>query len=282
MQTIREVLMTTQTQTHSLVATYDSHPGAEGAIKALQRGGIDMKQLSIIGKDFHTEEHALGYYTSGDRVKFWGGRGALWGSLWGILVGGAFFFIPAVGPLVVMGPLSGWFLGALEGAAIGGAAGALGAALTNMGIPNESVIKYDLDVRAGKFLVIAHGDAELVEKARSILGTTGAAQLTLHGNPWETPGKNGDRQEYVSRANILKLLSDEEVARVSNAEGVPTLDKGDEFLDLQQLGLGVQHMNGSIPDMGHVLPRKSVHHQTWNKILAQLAADHKEMVEARA
>ena len=44
-----------------------------------------MKKLSIVARDFHTEEHALGFYTSGDRVKFWGGRGAFWGSLWGML-----------------------------------------------------------------------------------------------------------------------------------------------------------------------------------------------------
>ena len=64
-----------------------------------------MKHLSIVGKDFHTEEHALGFYTAGDRIKFWGGRGAFWGTLWGMLFGSAFFVIPVHGPIVVMGPL---------------------------------------------------------------------------------------------------------------------------------------------------------------------------------
>ncbi|MFM2418664.1 MAG: hypothetical protein RL385_3387, partial [Pseudomonadota bacterium] len=96
---------------HAVVAIYDTHTGAEAAIRALQQSGVDMKQLSIVGKDFQTEEHALGYYTAGDRMKFWGGRGAFWGSLWGMLFGGAFFLIPAVGPLVVMGPLVGWLVG---------------------------------------------------------------------------------------------------------------------------------------------------------------------------
>jgi hypothetical protein len=39
------------------VAIYDSHEKAERAVKTLQRGGFDMKKLSIIGKDYHTEEH---------------------------------------------------------------------------------------------------------------------------------------------------------------------------------------------------------------------------------
>ena len=92
--------MTASTQEHSIVAIYDSHTGAEAALKELQKAGLDMKRLSIIGKDFHTEEHALGFYTSGDRMKFWGQNGAFWGSLWGILFGSAFFVLPGVGRLV--------------------------------------------------------------------------------------------------------------------------------------------------------------------------------------
>jgi uncharacterized membrane protein len=165
---------------HSVVAIYDTHTGAEAAIRALQLSGVDMKQLSIVGKDFQTEEHALGFYTSGDRMKFWGGRGAFWGSLWGMLFGGAFFLIPAVGPLVVMGPLVGWLIGALEGAAVGGAAGVLAAALTSVGIPKDSVVKYELAVKAGKFLVLARGSSEFVARARESLRGTSPAELSAH------------------------------------------------------------------------------------------------------
>jgi uncharacterized membrane protein len=172
--------MTQDTQEHSVVAIYDTHTGAESAIKELQKAGLDMKRLSIVGKDFHTEEHALGFYTSGDRMKFWGAQGAFWGSLWGLLFGGAFFFIPAIGPLVVMGPLVGWIVGALEGATMGGAAGVLAAALTNMGIPKDSVVKYELDVKAGKFVVLAHGTAEMIDHARVVLGTTNACLVAAH------------------------------------------------------------------------------------------------------
>ena len=172
--------MTPSTQEHSVVAIYDSHTDAEAAIKALQQAGLDMKRLSIVGKDFHTEEHALGFYTSGDRMKFWGGRGMFWGTLWGMLFGSAFFVLPAIGPLVVMGPLVGWVVGALEGAAVGGATGVLAAALTSIGIPNDSVVKYELAVKAGKFIVLARGTADMIEHARAVLGKTGAWQLTAH------------------------------------------------------------------------------------------------------
>jgi uncharacterized membrane protein len=172
--------MTEPTAEHSIVATYDSHEGAERAVRALQEAGLDMKRLSIVGQNFHTEEHALGFYTSGDRMKFWGGQGAFWGGLWGMLFGGAFFFIPAVGPLMVMGPLVGWIVGALEGAVVGGSAGVLAAALSSVGLPNDSAVKYELEVKAGKFLVLARGTQDMIAHARIILGTTGAYGIESH------------------------------------------------------------------------------------------------------
>jgi hypothetical protein len=54
------------------VGLFDTHDQAEEAIKELKNSGFDMKKLSIIGKDFHTEEHVVGYYNTGDWVKFWG------------------------------------------------------------------------------------------------------------------------------------------------------------------------------------------------------------------
>ena len=30
---------------------------------------IDIKKLSIVGKEYHTEEHVVGYYNAGDRMK---------------------------------------------------------------------------------------------------------------------------------------------------------------------------------------------------------------------
>lgn len=75
-----------------------------------------MKKLSIVGKDYHTEEQVVGYYHTGDRMKYWGKLGAFWGGLWGILLGAAFFWIPGIGPLVVAGPLVYAIIGGLEGA----------------------------------------------------------------------------------------------------------------------------------------------------------------------
>jgi len=126
------------------VAIYNSHPEAEDGVKALQKSGFDMKKLSIVGKDYHTEEHVVGYYNAGDRMKYWGKMGAFWGGLWGLLLGAGFFAIPGIGPVVVAGPLVGGVVGALEGAAVVGGLSALGAGLVSIGIPKDSVLKSKL------------------------------------------------------------------------------------------------------------------------------------------
>jgi hypothetical protein len=79
-----------------------------------------------------------------------------------------------------------------------------------------------------------------------------------------------DRSAYVTRESILKLLSDDEVAKVSTAETASGLEAGDEYLDLEHLDRGVLRGGGATVPMGRVLPRKAVHPGTWTKILAQL------------
>jgi len=113
-------------ETNSVVAIYDTHSQAEEAIKSLQKSGFDMKKLSIVGKDYHSEESVTGYYNTGDRMKYWGKIGAVWGGFWGLLLGAAFFAIPGIGPVLVAGPLVAWIIGALEGAVMVGGLSAVG------------------------------------------------------------------------------------------------------------------------------------------------------------
>ena len=170
------------TKTNSVVAIYNSHTEAEEAVKELEKSGFDMKKLSIIGKDYHAEEHVVGYYNTGERVKYWGKLGAFWGGFWGLLFGSAFFFVPGIGPLVVGGPLVSWIIGALEGAVLIGGLSAVGAALYSIGIPKDSIVKYETSLKANKFLVVAHGSVEEVNKAHNILSVSTATETNVHEN----------------------------------------------------------------------------------------------------
>jgi uncharacterized membrane protein len=166
------------------VAVFDQHQDAEAAIRELQRGGFDMKKLSIVGRDYHTEEHAVGFVNAGDHVKYWGKRGAFWGMVFGILFAPAFFFIPGIGPILTGGMIGSILMGTVEGAAvgaaIGGGSGALAAALTNLGLPKDSVIRYQAALKAENFLLIANGTAVEAERAKTLLAAIGAKQIQVH------------------------------------------------------------------------------------------------------
>jgi hypothetical protein len=165
---------------NAVAGVFNTHTEAETGVKELQRAGFDMKKLSIVGKDYHTEEHVVGYYNAGDRMAVWGKQGAFWGAFWSLLFGSALFVIPGFGPIVMFGPIVGWILAALEGAAVIGGLSALGAALYSIGIPQDSIMQYETAIKSDKYLVIAHGTAGQVAQAKSILETAGATQADVH------------------------------------------------------------------------------------------------------
>jgi len=164
----------------SVVGVFNSHDEAEEAVKGLQRSGLDMKRLSIVGKDFHSEEHVVGYYNTGDRMAFWGKLGAFWGGLWGLLFGTAFLWVPGIGAVLVGGPLVAAIVGGLEGAAVVGGLSAVGAGLYSLGIPKNSVLSYESALRADKYLLIANGTAEEVARAREIMDRAKATESAIH------------------------------------------------------------------------------------------------------
>ena len=170
------------TKENAVVAIYATHTAAEEAIKELQNAGFNLKKLSIVGKDTHTEEHVVGYYNTGDRMKYWGAMGAFWGGFWGLLFGWAFFAIPGIGPVLVAGPLVAWIVSALEGAVVVGGLSAIGAGLYSIGISKDSILRYETALKSDKFLLLAHGTTEEVAKARDILGSTKAEKVDVHSS----------------------------------------------------------------------------------------------------
>ena len=167
--------------TNSVVAIYDTHQQAEHAIKELQEAGVDMKSLSIAARDTHTDEHVVGYYNAGDRMKHWGKVGAFWGGFWGLLFGSGLFFIPGLGPILVAGPLVAWIIAGLEGAAVVGGVGAIGAGLVSIGIPKDSVLKYEVALKTDKYMLVVHGTPSAIANAQDILARTEHSSCTVHG-----------------------------------------------------------------------------------------------------
>lgn len=135
-----------------------------------------MKKLSLVGKGYHTEEHPVGFYTAGDKIRSWGGAGAFWGGIWGMLLAPAVFFLPGIGLVAMAGPVVATLVGGLEGALVVGGLSALGASLTRLGVPNDQVIKYETALKVDKYLLLVNGTAEDQARARSVLAGTKAVE----------------------------------------------------------------------------------------------------------
>jgi hypothetical protein len=153
----------------SNVYVYKTHIDAENALRTLSLAGIDMKHLSVVGRGYHTEEHPLGFYTKGDRIRTWGRYGAFWGAIWGLLFTPAVFVLPGIGVLPMAGPLVAALVSALEGAVMGGGLTVLGSALLALGVHQDKVIKYEIALKADQFLLIVHGSDDEIQRAHSQL-----------------------------------------------------------------------------------------------------------------
>jgi uncharacterized membrane protein len=113
----------------------------------------------------------IGYYNAGERMKYWGKMGAFWGGLWGMLFGSAFFLIPRYEQRIV---------GALEGAVVVGSLSAVGAGLYSLGIPKDSILRYETALKTDKFVLIAPGSMDEITRAKEILHRTKPEILEHH------------------------------------------------------------------------------------------------------
>lgn len=163
----------------TLVAVFPDHAAAENALKTLAQAGFELKTLSIVGKGCHTEQDVVGFYNVGDRVTFWGSRGAFWGGLWGLFFGGLFVSAPVIGPVLILGYITSAAISAVEGAIVVGGLSALGAALYSLGIDKDSVIQYEEAIKYDEFLIMAHGSVAETSRAKAVLRTANARRVEV-------------------------------------------------------------------------------------------------------
>lgn len=164
----------------STISVFGARDQAEDAVRKVQAAGVDIKTLSIIGRGYYTEQHPVGFYTTADRMKAWGGKGAFWGAIWGVLFGAAFFWMPGFWPLLFAGPFVNILMGAVAGAVLVGGISMLAAAIASIGVPKNSIIRYETDLKADKYLLIANDAPEQVEHVRKIIQQISANESAMY------------------------------------------------------------------------------------------------------
>lgn len=187
------------TSDDAVVAVFPHHQDAEVAVRKLASDGFDMTHFSIVGKGYHIEEKVVGFYNAGDRIKLWGANGAFWGGLWSLFFGGVFLTIPVIGHIMVLGHLAAIVIAAIEGAVLVGGLSAIGAALYGIGIPKDSVIRYEEAIKADGFLVVAHGSASEMSRAKVVLAANNPTRVDLHsGLPAPAPSVHSQPADAAS------------------------------------------------------------------------------------
>jgi hypothetical protein len=77
--------------------------------------------------------------------------------------------MPGYGLVAMAGPFVTVLVSALEGAVVMGGLSAIGAALSQVGVSKNQIIKYELAIKADQFVMLIHGDAGDQDRADFIL-----------------------------------------------------------------------------------------------------------------
>lgn len=169
-----------------LISVYSNEAKAQRALEKLMDKGFPMDMISVLGRVHASGDDVLGIYhrTEGSRVEAWATQGALWGALWGLFVGATGMFIfPGLGPVLAAGPIVEAIIGALGGAAVGGAVMTGAAELTHLatamhriGIPEEKLEHLHRAIEDGRYLLLLRGSRSELQEWRGILGWTDAEE----------------------------------------------------------------------------------------------------------
>ncbi len=145
------------------IAIFSSHDEAHQGLEALMNAGVNMKNISIIGKAEIVD----------DRIKVKSNKaiiaaptiaGTAIGTTIGLLTGIGLFAIPGLGILFGAGAIIGAFAGFDAGIIAGG----ISSILVELGV-KENRIQYEEHMQEGKFLMIIEGSEKEIEMAKSKL-----------------------------------------------------------------------------------------------------------------
>jgi len=144
-----EIVMATA-QDSAVIGVFKSRTDADRAVDELIREGYSRDQIGVVAKDPDGKTRTRGASDEGNA-----GEGAAIGAATGAGVAGlvslgiSFGVIPAIGPILAVGPLAAALISAGAGAAAAGLAGAL----MGWGVPENEAKFYEGEVNSGRYLV---------------------------------------------------------------------------------------------------------------------------------
>jgi cation transport regulator ChaB len=166
-----------------VTAVFQEKQQIDDVIRRLLDRNIPRDDISVIGKNFHSETRISGFVTRRDIIlgglKQGGIFGSVFGSVLGLLTGVGVLFVPFVGTVVAAGPIGAVLLGAASGAIAGGAGAGLVSAFAALGMPEDKATIYQTRVEAGEFLVMVEVPANKSGEIQLLLESAGGQETSL-------------------------------------------------------------------------------------------------------
>jgi len=178
-------------------AIFKEQQQIDQVIRRLIDRGISRDDISVVGKNFHSETKIAGFITKKDVILGGLRQGAIFGSIFGsalaLLTGVGVLFVPFIGTLVAAGPLGAALLGAASGAIAGSAGAGLVSAFVALGIPEDKAAIYQTRIEAGEFLVAVDVPANKSGEIQLLLESAGGEEI--HTNETPLPRKRSGQLE---------------------------------------------------------------------------------------
>lgn len=151
-----------------LVAVLPDRIQAEAAYVALEKEGLPMSQVAILGKGYKSaDEYGLidPNEQAGKQAKFM----ATWLVPFGFAAGFTFSLITGLDTFAWAGQWGNHFIGGLLGAGAGGMGSVFAGGGTGLIFGGGDALPYRNRLKLGKYLIVVNGDESLTRKATTIL-----------------------------------------------------------------------------------------------------------------
>ncbi|HUW24112.1 MAG TPA: hypothetical protein VMW04_00630 [Patescibacteria group bacterium] len=173
----------------TVLGVFPDHDSADGAVKDLQAGGFETKDISVIMRGPKEGEIVTkkpktslikGVVTDAGQGA---GTGAIIGGLAGLLIGIVAIAVPGFGFLLFAGPLAEALgLGTavattLTGVLAGAAGGGLIGAFTGLGVPGKEAAQYAERLQAGAVIIGVTIKPEQETEVANIMTRNGAEEV---------------------------------------------------------------------------------------------------------
>jgi hypothetical protein len=160
---------------NATIGVFDNHDLAVEAVQKLKDANYPVSHITIMGKVLNEviddEMHIMPKSPLSAASL---GTGMVIGTVVGLLTGAGLFHIPGLGFLYGAGAV----VGAIAGFDFGLIGGGVASVLTTVGLKDSNAAKYHDALAQGKFLLVARGSKNDIDRARTLLeGLNSAPKL---------------------------------------------------------------------------------------------------------